>query len=135
MFLVLKKGQIVLFVLLVIVLVFAFIFSFAQKDKNIDLCLDFLDSLNAECENETPEIAEINIPEGFGRVYEDYNLLQKEAGFDLTPLRGQTVMRYSFHLKGEDLIANILIFEGKIIGGDIANISVHGKMLPLIPDN
>ncbi len=134
MFLVLKKGQIILCLLLIMTLIFAFLYSSSRKDENVSLCLDFLDSLGYSPYEKAPEISDIEIPEGFGKVYENYNLLQKEAGFDLTHFRGNTVKRYSFNLKDEkDLIANILIFEGKICGGDIANISVHGKMLPLLP--
>lgn len=134
MFLVFKKGQIILALLLASVIVFALFFSFAKEDKTAELCLDFLESLGYEALDSSPEIAQIKVPEGFGKVYENYNLIQKEAGFDLMPLRGNTVMRYSFNLKDdEDLIANILIFEGKICGGDIANVSFHGKMLPLLP--
>ncbi len=134
MFLVFKKGQIILCLMLLATITFAFIYSFAEKNKNTSLCIDFIESLGYFPESEDPEISEVKVPEGFGKVYENYNLLQKEAGFDLTHLRGNTVSRYSFNLKGEeDLIANILIFEDKICGGDIANISVHGKMLPLLP--
>ena len=134
MFFVFKKGQIFLCLLLALTITFACFYSLAEKDKNTSLCLDFIESLGYNAKTKKPEVSVIKIPEGFGKVYENYNLLQNEAGYDLSHLRGNTVTRYSFPLKGEeDLIANILIFEGKICGGDIANISVYGKMLPLLP--
>lgn len=134
MFYVVKKSQLIIFALLIVVLAAAICFSASSGDENAALCRNFLKDLGYSFERTTFESSEIIIPEGFGKVYESYNALQKEAGFDLTPLRGKTVMRYSFHLKNEDYsIANILVSDGKICGGDILDPSISGKMIPLIP--
>ncbi len=136
MFFVIEKRQVLLTLLLIVVVVSAVFTSFLQKDENTLLCLELLKTLGCQYEEEPYEIAEIAIPEGFGKVYENYNNLQKEAGFDLTPYRGMTVLRYSFRLHEKDYTtANILICDGKICGGDILNPSLGGNMLPLIPLN
>ncbi len=134
MFLVVKKNQIILSLLLIAAVAAAICFSSFTKDENLSLCRKFLKELGYSFEKDLLEKAEVTIPEGFGTVYESYNLLQKEAGFDLMPLRGKTVLRYSFRLKDEEYtLANILISDGKICGGDILNPSLSGKMIPLIP--
>ena len=132
MFFVLGKRQIVLILLLIAVISAAVFTSFMQKDENTDICLRYLESIGYSSEESPYEVAEVTIPEGFGTVYENYNALQKKAGFDLTPYRGMTLLRYSFRLYDKNYtIANFLISDGKICGGDILNPSIGGNMLPL----
>jgi len=134
MFFVVTKRQIALTLLLVIIISGAVFFSFASKDANASLCLNFIESLGYHPEIEPVEIADVSVPEGFGKVYENYQALQMEAGFDLTPYRGTHLTRYTFRLSdGEFTLANILVCDGKICGGDILNPSIGGAMLPLIP--
>ncbi|MBQ2940600.1 MAG: DUF4830 domain-containing protein [Clostridia bacterium] len=135
MFFVVKKSQIVLTVLLILTLLTAVFLSAKPNDENIMLCRSFLRDLGYTFRKTPPEKADIAVPEGFGKVYESYNSLQKEAGFDLTPFRGKTVTRYTFRLTDCDYtLANILVSEGKICGGDILNPSLSGEMIPLIPN-
>ena len=130
MFFVFRKNQILLFLLLVILIAFSIFISTKAKDENIKISCDFLVSLGYTPEKKPFDEAEFTVPEGF--VYENYNTLQKEAGFDLTPYRNLKLKRYSFYLKdGENLIANILFHGNKICGGDISNPSLSGFMLPL----
>lgn len=132
MFYVFRKNQILLVVILIALIISAIVYSSSGCDKNIEICRAFLSDLGYSTEKEPYDEEEIKIPEGFGQIYENYNKLQVEAGFDLTPLRGCTVKRYSFHIKDNiNLDANILFFEGKICGGDICNPSLSGYMLPL----
>lgn len=134
MFFVVKKNQIILLFLLIVTLLLAVTFSFTEKDKEASLCKDFLSEYGYSFDKKPYEKAEIHIPEGFGKVYESYNLIQKEAGFDLTPLRGKTVTRYTFCLNGEEYTyANIIICDGIIHGGDLIDPSISGKIAPLIP--
>ena len=136
MFFVIRKNHIILASLLILTLLSAICFSFNTKDENLRLCSNFIKSIGYSFEQTPYETSLITIPEGFGKVYENYNSIQKEAGFDLTPLRGKTVMRYTFTLKNSEYsIINILISDGKICGGDIMNPSSSGKMIPLLPKN
>lgn len=134
MFFVVRKSRIIPALLLVFTLLSAIYFASASKDKNQSICTDFLKNLGYTFDKKPEEISEIKIPEGFGNVYTEYNRLQEAAGFDLTPLRGKTVTRYTFRLKGcEFPLANILVSDGKICGGDIMDPSLSGKMIPLLP--
>lgn len=75
---------------------------------------------------------QVEIPNEFSDVYENYNRLQRRCGYDLIPYKGQTVTVYTITLEGEDLYAHIITFEGKIIGGDIAGNSINGSMKGLV---
>ena len=133
MFFVVTKKQILLTLLLAVVISGAILFSFSSRDKNAELCLKFIESLGYHPHGEPIEIANVDIPEGFGKVYENYQKIQKEAGFDLTQYRGVSITRYTFRLSdGDYTLANILIHDGKICGGDILNPSIGGNMLPLV---
>lgn len=75
---------------------------------------------------------QIVIPTDFSDVYKNYNLLQRRCGYDLEPYKGRTATVYSIALEGDDLYAHIIVLDGKIIGGDIANNSVGGSMKGLV---
>lgn len=132
MFFVVKKNQVLLFAALVTVIAGALAFSAFSDDEDVSLCRTFLEDLGYEAESAPFEVTSVSVPEGFGPVYESYSALNRDAGFDLTSLRGRTVTKMSFHLVGEDpLYANILIDNRKICGGDICDPSLSGFMLPL----
>ena len=81
-----------------------------------------------------PLTKEIYIPEEFGEVYERYNELQKEQGFDLSAYRGRNARQYTFpvaSIKGKiatDTEAHVILCDGFIIGGDVAETAINGKM-------
>ncbi|MBP0958795.1 MAG: DUF4830 domain-containing protein [Oscillospiraceae bacterium] len=60
---------------------------------------------------------EIIIPTVWNETFENYNLLQKEQGFDLHNMRGKTVLKYSF-VSGDSEIT-LLISDGVLIGCDV----------------
>ena len=68
------------------------------------------------------------IPETFGEVYLKYNELQKKGGFNLSPFKGEAVTVYSYRITGADKTLTLIVHEGEIIGGDIAENSLNGKM-------
>ena len=81
------------------------------------------------------ETAEITIPREFSEVYENYNALQKEAGFDLEAFKGKSAVRYTYSLEDfpaeEYVVINLLVCDGKLIGGDVSSRRIDGFMLPL----
>ncbi len=84
--------------------------------------------------NETPtEIKDIKIPETFSDVYEKYNTLQIEAGFNLKNHRGDTAKVYTYALL-DDSVVHLIICEDKVIGGDISSTKIDGTMKPLRKD-
>ncbi|MBO5726224.1 MAG: DUF4830 domain-containing protein [Clostridia bacterium] len=80
---------------------------------------------------------DIIIPYKFSDVFNNYNDVQLAAGYNLKKYSGKTARLYCYSLfdnKGTDAgyVANIIIYENTIIGGDISSSSLNGKMMPLI---
>ena len=95
----------------------------------------FLASYGWTGPEEPVETAEVAIPSEFGEVYENYNRLQTSQGFDLTPYKGKTALRYTYDISNftgqEDVQAHLLVCEGRIIGGDLASPRLDGFMCGL----
>lgn len=75
----------------------------------------------------------IRIPAVFDEVYQTYNQIQLDQGFDLQKYAGKEVERYQYIVTNypnypEGIRANLLVFEGKIIGGDVCSIALGGFM-------
>ena len=83
---------------------------------------------------EPAEVVEIHIPAQWDNVYNNYNALQKEGGFDLEPWKGRGCTRYTYLIPELNARGNVLVHGGVIIGGDICSITLDGIMLPLEKD-
>ena len=82
--------------------------------------------------SETPyEVVEFEIPMKFNSVWENYNNLLKEKGYDLSLYKGKKCKRYTYMIPSENARANIIVSDGKIIGGDISSITLDGIMIPI----
>ena len=93
----------------------------------------FLKNLGWEAEETPLEVSEVIIPEEFDPVYEKYNAIQKAQSFDLLKYRGKRVKRYTYSISNYPeyngpVVANILAYQGKIIGGDICSLALDGFM-------
>ena len=84
-----------------------------------------------DIETEAYEVTEVKIPENFGKVYQRYNELLKNGGYDLSPYKGKKCTRYTYLIPPLNARANILVLGGKIIGGDISGITIDSIMIPL----
>lgn len=82
-------------------------------------------------EDNPVEIVEVHIPMEWDGVYVNYNRLQKSGGFDLEPYKGKTCTRYTYSIPEYFARGNVLVYDGKVIGGDICSITIDGIMLPL----
>ena len=135
-----KKGlQIALAVLLILVAFFveaAFISNASQIDmRDSGSRLAFLKELGLEVDATTLSEKNIKIPTEFSSVYENYNDIQRQAGYDLSEYRGKSVTQYTYTVTNYDsddvVVVNLLCYAGKIIGGDICSTVLDGFMLPL----
>lgn len=97
--------------------------------------LRFISELNVGEVCEEAEEKTVVIPAEPSDVYEEYNRLQKKAGFDLKRIAGERVTQYSYRLACGTGAVNLLVLNGKIVGGDIADYSLEGIMLPLCRQN
>ena len=97
-----------------------------------DLREQFLSSFGwkGDFENETSKTT--TIPSEFNDVYTSYNEIQKICGYDLEQYKGQSVTLYSIPItnydSNDDVFASILVYENKIIGGDIHSTALDGFM-------
>lgn len=113
----------------------------AQTNKNGDTHkkrYDFLSNLNCEIFDEEAKEKEIVIPLQFGNVYNAYNALQGKAGYDLSLYKGEKCTLYSYRIKKFKMFkdddfanANLIVYNGRIIGGDFSSAKINGKMYPL----
>ena len=81
---------------------------------------------------ETPmEQEDVLLPSSFNDTYEQYNQIQKEQGLDLLQYAGATCRRYTYEVtnypgKASGVVANLLVLDGRVIGGDICSVELNG---------
>lgn len=79
----------------------------------------------------------VTIPKDFDEVYEAYNELQKEQGFDLEKFKGKKVEIYSYpvyNYKGHEdcMTLTLMGCDGVLIGGDVCCSELDGFMQGLM---
>lgn len=101
-----------------------------QEDK-----IAYITSLGWEIDEDDIQTKTVLIPKEFNGAYEEYNQMQKDQGFNLEKYKGKKVDLTTFkvknHPKAEDgVVANILVYKDRVIGGDIClereNGFIHG---------
>ena len=75
----------------------------------------------------------VNIPSEFNSIYNEYNKLQIQQGFDLSEYKGEKADIYTYHMNNDENINVVLIIhENNLIGCDIHNNEYGSDFLPLI---
>ena len=82
--------------------------------------VEYLQTLGILLESDNYSKKDITIPWEFSDVYKKYNSLQQQAGFNLSNYRGKNVTVYTYSIN-ENENANLIICDGKLIGGDISS--------------
>lgn len=99
--------------------------------------VEYINSLNFETDTKE-ESKEIIIPEKFNDVYNKYNEIQKQQGFDLTEYKGKTAVMYTYHITnyndGDNVIANLIVYDDVLIGADLCDTSVENGFLVALDD-
>ena len=92
----------------------------------------FLSQFGYEVSEDPIETVELTLPEKFDKVYAGYNELQKAQGLDLSKYRRKTVMRYTYEVRNYDgynggkVLANVIVYRGRVIGGDVCSADPQG---------
>ena len=103
---------------------------------------EYAKSLGYTVSRDSETVRNIVIPAVFSNVYENYNALQRECGFDLSPYKGEAAMQYTYTVSNytddsgntlDDIIMDLIVCDGKIIGGDICSAELDGFMTGLQP--
>lgn len=101
--------------------------------------VEFLESFGYSVDPTPLEVVSVTIPETFDSVYEKYNDLQRSQGLNLKRYLGIKVKRYTYNITdynggADDVVANILVYNNNIIGGDICKTGsdpfLHGFQPP-----
>jgi len=92
--------------------------------------LDFLGSFGLETAGQPADSREVTIPFEFDPTYEEYNKIQQEQGFDLSQFKGEKALRFTYDVVNypgytAGIKANLLVFRGRIIGGDVSNTDIE----------
>lgn len=99
--------------------------------------VSYLSSLGWETSG-APVAEQVLLPQSFGPEYDEYLAIQAEGGFDLAAYAGETVTRYSYTVTnyptGETgVLADLLVLDGAIIGGELRSAQLDGFMTALTP--
>ncbi len=92
-----------------------------------------------ETDSEPVEVREVVIPSQFGDVYEKYNRIQLEQGFDLSEYKGERAKRWTYRVTNypgttDVVYINILVKDGEVIGGDVCSTALGGFMHGFSPE-
>ena len=101
--------------------------------------LEYIAAFGWVVEPEPVEIIEIIIPTQFDALYEEYNAMQKQMGYDLSRHAGRRGKRYTYVVTNypgqtQDVRLNLLVRDNRVIGGDVYSPGpdgfMHGLALP-----
>lgn len=100
----------------------------------------FLTQFGWKIEPEPMEVREVVIPTEFSDVYLKYNELQLAQGFDLERLKGVCVKRWTYRITNypgtkDVIVANMLVLDGRVVGGDVCSTSLSGFMHGFSPQD
>ena len=98
-----------------------------------DARVKFLTDFGWDVASNPVESGQVRVPEQASPVYDRYNALQKEQGYDLTAYAGKNVMRYVYKVNNypgatEPVYATLLVYKNQVIGGDITDTSANGMI-------
>lgn len=127
------------FVLLILLLVVGatigrFEATTAPAAANTEERLEFLRSCGWEIDPDSETTQQIQIPERFTAVYENYNQLQLQQGYDLAKYAGESCTLYSYTVlnypdSNQTVLADIYVYKDRIIGGDVHSTNLNGFMI------
>ncbi len=82
---------------------------------------------------------QITVPEEFNEVYEKYNEIQKEQGFNLENYRGRQAVVYTYGVTNYEgngsVVADLMVCDGALIGADLCDPSADGGFLKALGEN
>ncbi len=133
---------IVLVVTGVAVIALTFLSNHLEKSQSVSAVIsastdeerrNYLATFGWETDKEFEE-KELTIPESWNQVYSDYNEVQMNQGFDLSDYKGKKVTLYTYTINNyknqkQGIVADMLVCDGMLIGGDICNTSAENGFL------
>ncbi|MCD7774742.1 MAG: DUF4830 domain-containing protein [Clostridiales bacterium] len=103
--------------------------------ENEEQRLSFISQFGYTVDRDPVSAAEVVIPKEFDSVYEEYNNLQKMQNLDLEKYKGCTVKKWTYTVTNypgfedsESIRITLLVYKGKVIGGDVCSVALDGFM-------
>ena len=97
----------------------------------------YLADLGYQLDATSCESKKVQIPKDFDAVYETYNQIQKDCGFDLSKFAGKKVDLTTYKVSNwptnEVVLVDVLAYKNKVIGGAVYTAAVDGFMYGLQP--
>ena len=135
------KGSLALIILAAVVLASSLIVSLKNNSGKVVAASDnlsalaYIESFDIDVLKEGLKEDEIKVPATFNDVYNNYNKIQKEQGFDLENYKGKTLKRYTYPMINiEDegsLFVEVLTFDGIVVAADIYSTNIGGSIRTL----
>lgn len=102
-----------------------------ERVKNDDDAERFLAQFGWIVDAEPVEVTEVTMPSEFDKIFAAYNEIQRGQGLDLTKYKRKKLTRYTFEVKNYQgyegrVLANVLVYRGKVVGGDVCSADVEG---------
>ncbi len=102
-----------------------------DKIRNEGDAASFLAQFGWSVDTASVETREVTLPDEFDKVFAGYNEIQRAQGLDLSKYKNKKITRYTFEVtnyNGYDgkVLANVLVYRNKVIGGDICSADVSG---------
>lgn len=105
-------------------------YSLLAKDNKQRL--EFFGQFGLRTSSEPVECKKVTIPFEFNEVYQNYNDIQLSQGLNLEDYKGVSCDIYTYDVMNypgdENVVVNILVYEGTVIGGDICSRDAYGFM-------
>jgi len=135
MYITLTKKRIFILLCVIVSVFLILIQFFSVKADYIDVSTNqkrvaYITALGITLQNDEYSKKDTVIPLEFGNVYNKYNTMQKQSGFDLSGYKGQNVTIYTYNCDTYRVV-NLIVYKGRLIGGDICDLQIDGQMLPL----
>jgi len=101
--------------------------------SNNDARVEFLKGFGWDVTTSPMESSQVRIPEKTNEVFDRYNQMQKQQGYDLSKYAGKTVMRYVYQINNypgaiEPVYATLLVYKNQVIGGDVTDTAAKGHI-------
>ena len=93
----------------------------------------FLSQFGWEIDADPVSVKEIIVPVKFDDTFRQYSELQAQQGFDMNSLAGKRVKLWSYRITNYPdvsgvVLANLMVMDGKVVGGDISSTAYDGFM-------
>ncbi|MBP8640216.1 MAG: DUF4830 domain-containing protein [Oscillospiraceae bacterium] len=105
----------------------------ASKVKTNEDRVMFLQALGWEVDEAPISEKTVVIPKEFSKIYETYNQLQLDQGYDLSEYSGLEATIYTYTVTNYsgytgNVVADLYVMNYEVIGGDIHSLAIDGFM-------